>query len=324
MHCFRLAHVAGFVAAPQSPRWTTSRVAPDFRSLYPVIVRQVPFEERNKTAKSQGKVKSLAKRAGLPLPLVQALVSHSWNYDDDNFCWVPEEQKHEIPETAVAVLEEGLGWERGRRLSADEVVAVALAFAERGMRPHVERFMNAVPVHNRWAMSPFMTAATLHGLSKENVASCPSPRDLDFARVCAHAGAKLGLSLRPRTDLGFAAVEAATLNLGTPPPPSDSSWLGEVCSSIQALGSKSGLSDLIKATAKPLGGNKSIRANVLEALALVGVLRTDAFNPGHDFLPAVQRDSPHFYSNEWRFPMNFWAESGSVAGPEVLLSLLES
>lgn len=287
-------------------------------------MRQVPFEERNQTAKSQSKVKSLAKRAGLPLPLVQALVSRHWNYDNDNFCWVPEEQKHEIPETAVAVLEEGLGWERGQVLSADEVVAAALAFAEQGITPHVERFMNAVPVGNRWAMSSLMTAATLRGLSKENVASCPAVRGLDFARVCGLATAKLGLSLAPRTDLGFAAVEAMTLNLGVSPPPSDSSWLGEVCSSIQALGSPSGLSDLIKATSKALGGNKSTRATALEALALVGVLRTDAFNPGHDFLPAVQRDSRHFYSNEWRFPMNFWAESGSVAGPEVLLSLLRT
>jgi hypothetical protein len=289
-------------------------------------MRQVPYEERNQTAKSQSKVKSLAKRVGLPLPLVRALVCRHWNYDDENFCWVPEEQKHEIPEAAVVVLEEGLGWERDRVLSADEVVGAAVAFARRGMGPHVERFLNAVPVGNRWAMSPLMTAATLRGLSEENVAACPPRRGLDFARVCALAGAKMGLSLAPRTDVGFAAVEAATLQLGIAPPkgPVDASWLREVCSSIQALGPRSSLSDLVKATSAALGGNKSTRGTVLEALGLVGVLRTDAFHAGRDFLPAVQRDSPHFYSNEWRFPMNFWAESGSVAGPEVLLGLRES
>ncbi len=290
--------------------------------MYLSMVRQVPFEARNKAPKSQRKVKGLAKRSALPLPLVEALVSRSWNYDNDNFCWVPNAQRHEIPEASLEVLEDGLRWSRTQQLSVDEVVARALSFAQQGLGAHVERFLNAVPAQNAWGMSPLMTSATLRGLSRENLSSCPPPGTLDFAAMCTYASAKLGLSLAPRTNLGFAAVEAITLDLGTVSPSSKPSWLTEVCASIKALGRGSSLTDLVKATAKPLGGNKHTRSRVLEALALVGVLRTEVFNPGEDFLPAVERSSSHFYSNEWRFPMNFWTESGSVAGPDVLLRQL--
>jgi len=179
---------------------------------------------------------------------------------------VPAKQQSELPETAIQTLEVGLRWERDKVLERSEIIASAIEFSAMGIRPHIQRFLGAVPARNPWAMSPLMTAASLHGLTTERVDKCPIPDSLDFGRVCDHAAAKLGTFLAPHSDLGYTAVDAATLTLATEPEPNDGCWLPQVCADIQGLGDGSKLADLVKITSKTLGGNKYTRTRVLEAL----------------------------------------------------------
>gem|GEM_PF-5383016 len=66
-------------------------------------------------------------------------------------------------------------------------------------------------------------------------------------------------------------------------------------------------------------GAHRLRDFVDGLLGLVGILRTDAFDPQCDCLPVATKASSHSYSNEWRFPVNFWTESGRVTRSDRLL-----
>ena len=99
-------------------------------------MEQSPFHERNQTPKSKRRIKKLARDNGLELNFVDALACRFWNWDDENFCWVPKDQKNDMPETAYAILEEGLDWPRGRVIGSTEVVDVALEFVDAGITPN--------------------------------------------------------------------------------------------------------------------------------------------------------------------------------------------
>lgn len=287
-------------------------------------MEQSPFHERNQTPKSKRRIKKLARDNGLELNFVDALACRFWNWDDENFCWVPKDQKNDVPETAYAILEEGLDWPRGRVIGSTEVVDVALDFVDAGITPHVNGFLAAVPAQNIWAMSPLITVATLTGISNDRSALCDTCDEITFDGACSYAAIKLGLFARKHGDLGFAAFDSITSAMGTPSKRNDGQWLRDTCDAISSLPPNSKLVDIVRVTAKPLGGNKQSRSRVLMALGIAGVLATDEFDADTDFWPEKKKLASHFYSNEWSFPMNFWAESGRVVGAHVLLDAMET
>jgi len=287
-------------------------------------MEQSPFQERNKTPKSKRQIKKLARDSGLEHELVDALVCRFWNWDKENFCWVPKEQENDMPEAAYAILETGLDWPRSRIVSSSEVVNTALDFVTAGIAPHVNSFLAAVPAQNAWAMSPLITVAALNGLTNDRTALCQTGDEITFELACSYAAVKLGIFARPHSDLGYAAFDSISSEIGTPSKPNDGQWLRDACDAVSSLPSNSKLADIVGATAKSLGGNKHTRAQVLMALGIAGVLATDEFDAGTDFWPEKEKLSSHFYSNEWSFPMNFWAESGRVVGAHVLFDAMET
>ena len=287
-------------------------------------MEQVPFQERNQTPKSKRRIKKLARDNGLKVELVEALACRFWNWDDDNFCWVPKKQKNDMPESAYATLEVGLDWPRDRIVSSSEVVNLALDFVSAGIAPHVNSFLAAVPAQNYWAMSPLITVSALKGLTHDRIALCRDCDEITFEAACSHAAEKLGLFGHIHSSLGYAAFDSISSAIGTASKPNDGQWLRDTCDAVSSLPSNSKLADIVRATAKPLGGNKKTRSRVLIALGIAGVLATDEFDAGRDFWPEKVKLSSHFYSNEWTFPMNFWTESGRVVGAHVLLDKAEA
>jgi len=285
---------------------------------------QSPFRERNQTTKSRRRLKKLAVDNGLGGDFVEALACRFWNWDRENFCWVPKHQLNDMPDAAFSILETALDWPRDRVVPRAELIDRATAYASEGIAPHAGSFVASVPARNCWSMSPLITAATLTNLTAARHSSCTIPDGITFDDACSYAATKLGLFARRHNDLGYAAFDSITLAMGEAPAPSDGTWLSDTCDAIAELPSGSKLVELVRATSKALGGNKATRSRTLMALGIVGVLGTDEFTAGTDFWPEKNRLSAHFYSNEWSFPMNFWAESGRVVGAHILLDAMET
>ncbi len=287
-------------------------------------MEQSPFHERNQTTKSKRRIKKLAADNGLSLDLVRTLACRFWNWDQENFCWVPKDQKNEMPDAAFSILETALDWPRDRVVPRAEIIDCVTAFVSDGIAPRVNNFVASIPAQNCWSMSPLVTVATLANLTPERHSFCVIPDAITFDDACSYAATKLGRFARTHNDLGYAAFDSMTVTMGDPPASSDGKWLCDTCDAIASLPSRSTLVDIVRATSKALGGNKSTRSRALMALGIAGVLGTDEFNAGTDFWPEKNRLSDHFYSNEWSFPMNFWAESGRVIGAHILLDAMET
>ena len=99
-------------------------------------------------------------------------------------------------------------------------------------------------------------------------------------------------------------------------------WLEQLLTNIESLPPKAGLKNLIACCKGLVGGNKYFKQEVLQSLAYADVIRVSEL-PVTDMFIAERRDdlSPHFYSNEWTFPLRFWPVNGGSVNREVIYEI---
>ena len=96
-------------------------------------------------------------------------------------------------------------------------------------------------------------------------------------------------------------------------------WIEPLLASIESLPPNSGLNDLLACCKGLVGGDKFFKQEVLQSLAYADVLRVTGL-PVSDMFIADRHDelSPHFYSNEWSFPLRFWSSNGGTVNRKAL------
>jgi len=68
-----------------------------------------------------------------------------------------------------------------------------------------------------------------------------------------------------------------------------------------------------------VGGDKFFKQEVLQSLAYAGILAVDGFPVNERFIPELRNKlSPHFYSNEWSFPLRFWSTNGGTVNRKAM------
>ncbi len=69
------------------------------------------------------------------------------------------------------------------------------------------------------------------------------------------------------------------------------------------------LSDLASTLKQFCKGDKYFIQTILEALSYSGILMVDNHSVENKFIPDYRNElSPHFYANEWTYPLRFWSK----------------
>ena len=281
---------------------------------------QRPIELRNQSEVARRKLGSLAKASGLPVEVATSLANFTWDYDPglsgEATGWVTDDGRGPVAKDQLERLARYLGLPIDFALTREAAGRALLRAQEEADEEALwKTFLAAVTAKSYAWLSPFASYFYLRGLTVENLASLAwetePVRLVEIAR-------KLFLKLFrggaiERCNLAYLWCDRV-LAIGTPPASSlGTSWLPGLLDALASLPPKSGLADLIKACKGHVPGDKFFKQEVLQALCYAGVIRVNALPVEAIFLPD-RRDqlSPHFYANEWTFPLRFWSSNGGV------------
>lgn len=279
------------------------------------------FEERNQTDTAKRKLKSLAKASCLDVELVTALANFTWDYDpryrNESTGWVsnddlPAEAKHQLDWIAGRL---GLSpdFRLTRQKTADELIAVHRRYDVELLWAN---FLTALATKNYGPVSEFASYYYLRGLTSETVSFLAwNAKDVGVLQIVRNLFLKLfrGGAMQ-RWDLAYLWCDLVIdLNYQAPSSNAVTPWIGGLLDSVESLPPNSGLKDLLGCCKGVVGGDKFFKQEVLQALAYADVLRVNQLPVSEMFL-AERRDesSPHYYSNEWTFPLRFWGANGGT------------
>ncbi|WP_339731657.1 hypothetical protein [uncultured Gimesia sp.] len=279
------------------------------------------FDERNQSDSARRKLKSLAKASGVELELVSALANFTWDYDtefrNEPIGWVnnsklsraAEKQLHWIAETLAIPPDFTLDFDRASKDLRQSHAAQSIN--------HVwANFTLAAVTKNYGYVSEFASYHYLRGINTSRIKSLEwSGKGVGMVEIARNLFLKLfrGGAIE-RDDLAYLWCDLAVpLDYHVGKPAKSAPWLEPLLASIESLPTNSGLKDLIACCKGLVGGDKFFKKEVLQSLSYADVLRVTGL-PVSDMFIAERRNelSPHFYSNEWSFPMRFWSSNGGT------------
>ena len=277
-----------------------------------------PIGERNQTDTAKRKLKSLAKANGLDVGFVTALANFTWDYDpqfrNEATGWVSDKQlnsdaKSQLEEVA-AVLGLPRNFELTREAAAEDLIA-----AHGRHDPNVlwSNFAVAAAAKHYGHVSEFASYCYLRGLNRENV------QFLDWkAKTVSIVEIARDLFLKhfrggaiERYDLAYLWCDLVLVLPYQEQCSKIAFPIDRLLDAVESLPQGSGLRDLLACCKGIVGGDKFFKQEVLQSLAYADVLRVNGLPVTEMFLPERRNElSPHFYSNEWTFPLRFWSANG--------------
>ncbi len=277
------------------------------------------FDERNQTETARRKLKNLSKATGVDLELVAVLANFTWDYDpgpsNEALGWVKPGSGGNAAKKQQTWIAERLSMPPDfsllRNQAEKELIQAQSRFSTDDLW---SKFLAAAALGNYAHVSEFASYQYLRGLNKSRAASLGwRAKSLGIAEIARNLFLKLfrGGSIE-RGDLDYLWCDLVLqLPCETPVRESQESWLEPLLTSIETLPPGSGLKDLLASCKGLVGGDKYFKQEVLQALAYAGVLVVNSFSVNDIFLPELRNKlSPHFYSNEWSFPLRFWSTNG--------------
>jgi hypothetical protein len=285
------------------------------------------FEQRNQTETARRKLQSLAKATGVNSELVSALANFTWDYDpkpgNESFGWVTNDTLSALAKKQLRWIAETVGLDPDFELEHEQAAQDLIkAHAEQATDTLWLNFHAAAGGKNYGRVSEFASHHYLRGLNKSRVKSLAwNTSRLGMVEIARHLFLKLFRGGKiERYDLGYLWCDL-TIPLGyaNQQQPSAANWLDQLLSSIAALPASSGLGDLLGCCKSLVGGDKFFKQEVLQSLAYADVLRVTGLPVAEMFIAEHRDDlSPHFYSNEWSFPLRFWSVNGGTVNREAI------
>lgn len=280
-----------------------------------------PFEQRNQTDTAQRKLKSLAKASCVDINLVSALANFTWDYDpqygNEAIGWVSngtlsqaaKEQLHEIADSLNLSPEFKLQQDQAVKdlIQAHEHVSAATLWAN---------FCHAAVTKNYGRVSEFASYQYLRGINVSRAQLLAwKENGVGMVDIARNLFLKLfrGGTIE-RYDLAYLWCDLIIpLPYADPKLSKPLLWLEKLLACIESLPKNSGLKDLIDCCQGLVGGDKFFKQEILQSLAYADVVRVTGL-PVREMFIAERRDelSPHFYSNEWTFPLRFWSSNGGT------------
>jgi hypothetical protein len=277
------------------------------------------FEQRNQSPAAQRKLKSLAKSTGVDVDFVTALANFTWDYNpgdgSEPLGWVTNGKPGAAAKEQLNWIAERIGLESDFVLTREQAAKDLIKqHAKQSPQTVWSRFLSAAAGKNYGPVSEFASHYYLRGLNKTNVVSLSWGRqsNVGMVEIARNLFLKFfrGGSIE-RDDLSYLWCDMTIPIAYSEGDSKPSGWLDQLLTSIEALPAKSGLKDLLGCCKDTVGGDKFFKQEVLQALAYADVLRVAGLPVTTMFLSDhCDELSPHFYSNEWTFPLRFWSTNG--------------
>ena len=279
------------------------------------------FDQRNQTDSARRKLKSLAKASGIDLELVSALANFTWDYDpglgNEALGWVSNGKLTAAAEKQLRWIAESLKLPPDFTLEFDRAVNELIqSHADQSIDDIWGNFCLAAVNKNYGRVSEFASHYYLRGLNNSRIKSLAwKGKRVGMVEIARDLFLKLfrGGTME-RSDLAYLWCDLVVpLEYRVEEAPTSVSWIEPLLTSIESLPPHSGLSDLLACCKGLVSGDKFFKQEVLQSLAYADVLRINGL-PVSEMFIADRRDelSPHFYSNEWSFPLRFWSSNGGT------------
>lgn len=276
------------------------------------------FENRNQSDVAKRKLKSLAKASQVPLEVVTILANFTWDYDpefgNEAIGWVNNDKFEQEANNQLRDFADYLRLPHDFTLSRDIATkGLISAYHQIDYDEIWQSFAAAISTKNYANVSRFSSYFYLRGLNPEKVISLEwKPDIVGLVEIARHLFLKMfrGGAIE-RHNLAYLWCDLA-LELGQSRRESGQNFkIDGMLQNIDSLEPGSDLKDLIKSCKGHIAGDKFFKQEVLQSLCYAGVLRVNDL-PVEDIFIAERRNelSPHFYSNEWSFPLRFWPVNG--------------
>ncbi len=288
------------------------------------------FEERNQTDTARRKLKSLAGTSGIDIELVSALANFTWDYDpeygNEAIGWVDNKKLPKAAKEQLRWIAESLGMRPDFEVDRDQATKDLIqAYGDQSAVTLWTNFCAAAVTKNYGRVSEFASHNYLRGINESRARLLAwRGKSLRFIEIARNLFLKLfrGGTIE-RYDLGYLWCDLALpLKYTDPKSLKVTPWIDALLAAIDSLPPNSGLKDLIGCCKGLVDGDKYFKQEVLQALAYADVLRVNGL-PVSEMFIAERRNklSPHFYSNEWSFPLRFWSTNGGTVNRAVIPKL---
>lgn len=285
------------------------------------------FDQRNQTDSARRKLKSLAKASGIDLELVSALANFTWDYDpgfgNEASGWVSNNALTRAAEKQLRGIAETLKLPPDFTLEYDRAASDLIrAYTDQSTDDIWADFCWAAVDKNYGHVSEFASHYYLRGLNRSRIKSLAwNGKRVGLVEIARELFVKLfrGGTME-RNDLAYLWCDLVVpLEYEVQKASTAISWVEPLLDSIESLPPKSRLEDLLACCKGLVGGDKFFKQEVLQSLAYADVLRVTGL-PVSEMFIADRRDelSPHFYSNEWSFPLRFWSSNGGSVNRNAL------
>lgn len=280
-----------------------------------------PFEQRNQSDTARRKLKSLAKASCIDVDLVSALANFTWDYDpkygNEAIGWVSNDTLSRAAKEQLHWVAESLSLSPDFKLQQDQAVKDLIqACDDRSPATMWANFCVAAVTANYGRVSEFASHNYLRGIDVSRTRLLAwKGKGVDMVDIARNLFLKLfrGGAIE-RYDLAYLWCDLVIpLRYADPKLSKPVLWIEKLQSCIESLPKNSGLKDLIDCCKGLVGGDKFFKREVLQSLAYADVLRVTGL-PLREMFIAEHRNelSPHFYSNEWTFPLRFWSANGGT------------
>ena len=285
-----------------------------------------PFEKRNQTDTARRKLRSLAKASSLDVEFVSALANFTWDYDsvfrNEPIGWVNNVTLSNAAKVQLRLIAQIVELDSEFKLGRDQATEDLIqAHAKKSTNCVWSNFYDAAVNKNYGRVSEFASHHYLRGLNESRVNLLHwDTKPIGMVEIARNLFLKLfrGGSV-DRYDLAYLWCDLnIPLRYGDTMPP-NSAWLDQLLSAIESLPAKSGLKDILGCCKGLVGGDKFFKQEVLQSLAYADVLRVNGLQVSDMFIAERRNElSPHFYSNEWSYPLRFWSTNGGYVNRKAI------
>lgn len=272
------------------------------------------FKEINQSETAKRKIKSLAKNSNLDVELVKLLANYCWDFDPigkEATGWVKNEQidLDKLNED-LETLRKQIDFPDISALTQDDFIKEILHhYQQKNPNTLREKFLIGGVGKNYAYLSEYATYHYINNLSEEKLRLLDCKKTYSFRDFLKNLFLKLfrGGAI-DRYDLFYVycdmCIELPYLKKETKAP---NNWIVDLLNKIANLDKSATLNDLLKCCQNTIKGDKYFKKEVLQALSYSGDLKIKGIDVATIFIPEF-RDvlSPHFYTNEWTYPLRFW------------------
>lgn len=267
----------------------------------------------NITDKAKKKIGTLAKLNHLDFDLVYAITSFHWNFDGPEGDWVNDLAEDEEYKRRMEFIARELALP-GKTLTKEEAANAVYERLKTGDPAAVTNgFIAGATNKNYCLVSEYASFHYLANATTTNLQTLDwRPAGLDTAQIIQQLFLKIfrGGSVE-RYNLGYLYCDLVIRLPYQQQPAATSNWTELFVQKVAEKRAEAKLSDLITILKEFCKGDKYFLQTILEALAYAGILKVESRPVAGIFIPDHRNElAPHFYSNEWTWPLRFWNQAG--------------